>query len=131
MSPSETSTIELIKQRSTRAYRRLDGIFTDKEAWGLFKIAAFVETIGWTLLLIGIAADELSWPYHTAILAIFGSIHGLLFIFYIFIVFFGHRSLHWGVWKFLIAEFVSIVPYGALVFEQWIARSRHKAKTHD
>ncbi len=113
-----------IKHKTAHAYHKLDGIFTDREAWGLFKIAAFVETIGWTLLIIGIVFDEFRWPHHSAILAVSGSIHGMLYIFYVFIVFFGHRSMSWGIWRFIVAELVSIVPYGALVFEQWVAYKR-------
>ena len=112
------------KRQSAKAYKTLDGIFTDKEAWALFRGAAFVETIGWTMLIIGILFSHFKWPWHDAILAVFGSIHGMLFIYYIFIVFFGHRSLGWGVWRFLVAELVSVLPYGALVFEQWVAYER-------
>jgi len=109
-----------------RAYSGLDAIFTDKEAWLLFRIAAFVETFGWTCLLIGITAVVLKWPYASTYIALGGSIHGILYLFYLFIVIFAHRSMHWSVWRFIFAEFISVIPYGALVFERWVAIRRKK-----
>ncbi|MDB5180212.1 MAG: hypothetical protein JWN12_844 [Candidatus Saccharibacteria bacterium] len=117
-----------IKQIATRAYDALDNIFTDKEAWGLFKLAAFVETFGWTCLIIGIIAVTMQWPHNSAYIAIAGSIHGILYLFYLFIVIFAHRALKWSVWRFIFAELISVVPYGALVFELWVAHRRKNGK---
>jgi len=111
-----------------KAYKALDGIFTDKEAWTLFRIAAFVETFGWTLLIFAIIATKLGWPYADTYIAIGGSTHGILYLFYVFIVIFAHRSMKWSVWRFIFAELISVVPYGALVFEFWVARRRRKGK---
>jgi integral membrane protein len=117
-----------MKSIAKRAYDALDNIFTDKEAWLLFRIAAFAETFGWTCLLVGIAAIELKWPNAKAYIAVGGSIHGILYLFYLFIVIFGHRALKWSVWRFVFAELISVVPYGALVFELWVARRRKQNK---
>jgi integral membrane protein len=125
---NNTEIIQSIRKKLSKIYAGLDGIFTDKEAWGLFKIAAFLETFGWTLLIIGIVSDEFSLPGKTFLLPIGGSIHGVLYIFYVFIVLFGHRSMKWSVWRFIFAEFISVVPYGALVFEQVIAKQRADMK---
>jgi len=116
------------RQIATKAYDALDGIFTEREAWGLFRAAAFLETFGWTCLIVGIMALELKWPNSNAYLAIAGSIHGILYIFYLFIVIFGHRALKWSVWRFIFAELISVVPYGALVFEMWVAHRRKYGK---
>lgn len=117
-----------IKRSLSRAYTALDGIFTDKEAWMLFKLAAFVETFGWTCLIIGIISVELKWPFNDTYIAIAGSIHGILYLFYLFIVIFTHRSLRWSVWRFIFAELISVVPYGALVFEAWVSQRRKHGK---
>jgi integral membrane protein len=117
-----------MKTLAKRAYAALDGIFTEKEAWLLFRLAAFVETFGWTCLLIGIAAVEWKWPNAKVYIALGGSIHGILYLFYLFIVIFAHRSLKWGVWRFIFAELISVVPYGALVFELWVAHRRRSGK---
>ena len=117
-----------IKATAHKAYAALDGIFTDKEAWGLFRLAAFAETFGWTCLLFAITANVLDWPFADTYIAIGGSIHGILFLFYLFIVVFAHRSLKWGIWRFLFAMAISNVPYGALVFELWVSQRRKKGK---
>lgn len=117
-----------ITRTAKRAYDALDNIFTDKEAWGLFKIAAFVETFGWTCLIIGIIAVVMQWPQSEAYIAIAGSIHGILYLFYLFIVIFAHRSMQWSVWRFIFAELISVVPFAALVFELWVAHRRKNGK---
>ena len=117
-----------IRHTAKRAYDALDGIFTDREAWGLFRIAAIVETIGWTCLLIGIAAVKFDWPRSDAYIAVGGSIHGIFYLFYVFIVIFGHRALGWSVGRFIFAQLISVVPYGALVFERWVAIRRQHGK---
>lgn len=113
---------------TTRAYNALDGIFTDKEAWLLFRIATFLETLGWTCLLIGISSVVWKWPSSNVYIALAGSIHGILYLFYLFIVIFAHRSLKWSVWRFIFAELISVVPYGALMFELWVAHRRKSGK---
>jgi integral membrane protein len=111
-----------------RAYKSLDGIFSDKEAWTLFRVAAFVETFGWTCLIFAIVAVKLNWPYADTYLALGGSIHGIFYLFYLFIVIFSHRSMKWSVWRFAFAELISVVPYGALLFEFWVAHRRKHGK---
>lgn len=120
--------MELVKTMVRRTYRELDGIFTDGEAWFLFKIAAILETIGWTLLIVGILFSVNHWPDNDWILPVAGSIHGIFYLGYTFIVFFTHRSLRWSVWRFLFAEGISVVPYGALALEWWVARRRQQGK---
>ena len=117
------------KKRVTKSYSALDGIFSDKEAWLLFRIAALIETIGWILLVTGIIFSVKKLPQHETVLALGGSIHGIFYIFYIFIIIFAHRSLKWGVWRFIVSGAVSTFPFGALIFEQWEARRRriHRA----
>jgi integral membrane protein len=117
-----------VRQTAHRAYTALENIFSDKEAWTLFRLAAFVETFGWTCLIIGITAVVLKWPQNDVYIAIAGSIHGILYLFYLFIVIFTHRSLKWSVWRFIFAELISVVPYGALLFELWLSHRRKRGK---
>ena len=117
-----------IKVLAKRAYKGLDGIFSDKEAWALFRIAAFAETFGWTCLIFAIVATKLEWPFADTYIALGGSIHGIFYLFYVFIVIFAHRSMKWSIWRFIFAELISNVPYGALVFELWVARRRKHGK---
>lgn len=112
-----------------RIYSQLDNVFTDREAWFLFRWAAFLETFGWTFLLVGIVFQVTKWPGDTWLLPVGGSLHGLFVIAYMFIAFFAHRSFRpkWSIVKMLFAELISIIPYGALAFELYIA---HERKTH-
>lgn len=114
--------MELVKTKITLAYAQLDGIFTKKEAWALYKFAAYAETVTWVMLLFGIFSKVNQWPLYEWSLAIGGYAHGLVFIFYVFIVFFTHRSMKWSVWHMLWAEALCNVPFGALAFEQYIVR---------
>lgn len=120
--------MEALKRTTKKAYASLDGIFTDKEAWGLFRIAAFAETFGWTCLIFGIVTTRMDIIYADNYLAAGGSIHGVLFIFYVFIIIFAHRSMKWSFWRFIVAFGVSNVPLGALVFELWVAHRRKHGK---
>lgn len=113
-----------IRKQLSRAYEALDNIFTDKEAWMLFRLAAFSETIGWMLLITGILFSHYEWAWHETVLAIGGSIHGIIFVFYTFIIIFAHRSLGWGVWRFIVSGIVSNFPFGALIFEMWESHRR-------
>lgn len=107
-------------------YKELDTVFTDREAWFLFRWAAWLETLGWTLLIIGIVFQVNKWAGNEWILAVGGSLHGLFVIAYMFIAFFAHRSFarKWSFRKMLLAEAISVIPYGALAFELFEARSR-------
>jgi integral membrane protein len=118
--------LQTFKKRVATSYNALDNIFSDKEAWLLFRIAAILETIGWILLVTGIIFTIKQLPQHETVLALSGSIHGIFYIFYIFIIIFAHRSLKWGVWRFLISGAVSTFPFGALLFEKWEARRRKR-----
>ncbi|RYX78867.1 DUF3817 domain-containing protein [bacterium] len=106
------------------AYDQIDNIFMPREAWGLFKIAAYAETIGWSLLITGIVFKKFTWPLHDWILPLAGSFHGLVFIFYVLIVLFAHRSMNWRFRHFVIAEVLGNIPFGALVFERYIVKKR-------
>lgn len=111
-----------------KAYAGLDNIFTDKEAWMLFRLAAFVETFGWTCLIFGIISVILKWPFNDSYIAVAGSIHGIMYLFYLFIVIFTHRSLSWSIWRFIFAELISVVPYGAWGLEIWVSHRRKNGK---
>ena len=113
---------------AVKLYHELRGVFTDDEAWFLFRWSAWLETFGWTCLIVGIVFQVAKWPGNSWLLAVGGSLHGLFVIAYMLIVFFAHRSFSrpWSVAKMLIAEAISVIPYGALAFELYEARQRKK-----
>lgn len=107
-------------------YRQRESTFSDREAWALFRWAAIAETITWTLLIIGIIFKHFQWPLYDYVLPIAGSLHGIFVICYMMLIVAVFRSMRWSVVKMLIAEAVSVVPYLALVFEQYEAQRRRE-----
>jgi integral membrane protein len=98
--------------------------FTDSEAWNLFRLAAFGEAFGWTLLICSIVFKHYVTPGNNIPIDIAGQIHGTIFLIYIAAVMVLHPSLRWSPKRTLIAGLLSVPPYGTLVFEQWEARRR-------
>ncbi len=91
--------------------------FTDDEAWLLFKIAAFGEAIGWSLLIVGVYCKSLSVAWHDIPVAIAGRIHGTLFLVYIVAVLVLSPSLRWSLPRILLAGLCSVPPYSSLMYE--------------
>lgn len=90
----------------------------------LFRIAAFSEAIGWTLLIIGIACKQLPVGWNLIPVGIAGVIHGMLFLIYIVAVLILAPSLDWSWAKTIIAGLCSMPPYGSLIFEKYVAQNR-------
>ena len=101
-------------------------IFTDQEAWVLFKFSAIAEAFGWTLLIYGIAAEKFHLLGSSFALPVGGSIHGMLFIAYLLIVISAYSSLGWPRWKGLAAVTMSVIPLGTWAFEMREAHNRRK-----
>lgn len=100
--------------------------FTDKEAWGLFRIFAICETIGWTSLILAIIYRKFDLPHYETAIWFGGRVHGLFFMLYFIFVLATARSMQWGFWKVVIALLAGIPPYTAIIFEQAIAYTRKK-----
>jgi integral membrane protein len=98
--------------------------FTEPEAWGLFRLAALSEAVGWTILIIGIAVQKYSLPLHQYTVPIAGRIHGTIFLVYFAVLIATYSSLRWPRKKFVLAVLAGIPPYGTFVFEQWAAATR-------
>jgi integral membrane protein len=100
--------------------------FSDREAWTLFKVAALLEAIGWSLLIFGIIFRDHIMPSNGALVAVGGRVHGIFFALYIAAVLAFAPSLRWGPLKALIGLACSVPPYGSLLFEMWTAHSRQR-----
>lgn len=103
--------------------------FTESEAWGLFRLAAFAEAIGWTLLILGVLFRNnvvVSWNEVPVQMA--GRIHGALYLIYIVAVLVLSPSLKWSWFRIFVAGACSVPPYGSLIYEQWSAA--HRKITH-
>ena len=58
-------------------------IFSDKEAWGIYRLSAFGEAFGWTLLIGSLGAQKYLMHGNKILVSFAGQIHGLLFFAYI------------------------------------------------
>jgi integral membrane protein len=105
--------------------------FREDEAWLLFKIAAFAEAFGWTMLIIGILSQRLLFHSNIPVL-ITGQLHGTIFLAYVVAALGLYPSLGWPRRRAVVAALASVPPYGSLLFEQWAAHQRQlcKIKTH-
>lgn len=101
--------------------------FTEEEAWLLFRLGAYAEALGWTLLIGGIAIERYITPGNNTAVMIAGQIHGMLFFGYLAAALGLYPSLGWSRWKGIVALIASVPPYGTLVFELWMAHTRHNA----
>jgi integral membrane protein len=113
-------------QKALQAYKNFRP-FTDAEAWMLFRLAAFGEAIGWTLLIIGIIIDETTVSWHAIPVKITGQLHGMLFLTYMAAALVLSPSLGWSWFRAIIATIASVPPYGSLVFEMWSSHERKRS----
>jgi integral membrane protein len=98
--------------------------FTDQEAWMLFRLAAFGEALGWSLLIIGILIDQTSVSWHEIPVKITGQLHGIFFLVYLAAALVLSPSLGWSWLRAIFAGIASVPPYGSLLFEMWSAHNR-------
>jgi integral membrane protein len=99
-------------------------LFSDREAWNLFRLAAFSEALGWTLLIAGIVIKHFWTVGNDTPVRIAGEVHGTIFLFYLATVVVAAGSMGWSYGKTFVAGLASVPPYGTLVLEQILARSR-------
>ena len=99
-------------------------IFSDKEAWGIYRLSAFGEAFGWTLLIGSLGAQKYLMHGNKILVSFAGQIHGLLFFAYIAAVLATYASLGWSFKKGFLIGLMSVPPYGTLVAEMWLSRVR-------
>lgn len=99
--------------------------FTEAEAWMLFRLAAWAEAVGWTLLISGMTISDYLTPGNRTAVIIAGQLHGTLFFIYLAACTVLYPSLGWRRHKALIALAFSVPPYGSLAFELWAGHKRH------
>jgi integral membrane protein len=98
--------------------------FTELEAWAIFRLAAFAEAAGWTLLISGILISKYLMPGNNIAVQLAGHTHGIFFLTYIVAVIGLYPSQSWSRRRTIIAGLASVPPYGSLIFEQWAAHQR-------
>jgi integral membrane protein len=100
-------------------------VFTDAEAWTLFRLAAFAEAFGWSLLISGILYERF-FGSHTPVL-IAGQIHGILFLAYATAAVGLYPNLAWSRRQAVVALLASVPPFGSLAIELWAGHQRQRA----
>lgn len=98
--------------------------FTDKEGWAIYRLAAFGETVGWSMLIGAIIYRSFDLPGYEIAIGLAGRFHGILFVLYFIGVLITARSMGWGLLKITGALLAGIPPYTALVYEQLMAYLR-------
>ncbi|MEO6761740.1 MAG: DUF3817 domain-containing protein [Candidatus Saccharimonadales bacterium] len=91
----------------------------------LFRLAAYGEAVGWTLLIAGIIAERYIVPGNHVPVLFVGQIHGTLFFGYMLASMGLYPTLRWPRWQAIVALMASVPPYGSLIFEQWASRRRN------
>lgn len=100
--------------------------FTDKEAWWIFRLGAFMEVTGWSLLIGAIIYRSFDLPFDDAFVSVAGRIHGIFFVAYFAAVLATFRSMGWGLWRLGLALAAGVPPFTSLLFEQIMAYHRKK-----
>ena len=95
--------------------------FTEAEAWTLFKLAAYGEALGWTILITGMALGHFLHSGLPVLIA--GQFHGVLFLIYFAAAALLSPSLSWPPKRILTAIISGVPPYGSLIFELWQAHN--------
>jgi integral membrane protein len=98
--------------------------FSEAEAWGLFRIVALAEAVGWSLLTSAIILQHFYVPARPYAVPIAGQLHGTIFLIYYAVSVVLYGSLGWSRSKMLFALASGVPPFGTLVFEQYASFSR-------
>ena len=114
-----------MKRRIVDFYHKMHW-FSDADAWMLFRLAAFTEAIGWTLLISSIISRRLGMPGADIFVSIAGTLHGVFFLCFIAILLATARSMEWGIWRILSGLAAGNIPYASVAFERAMAWHRRK-----
>jgi len=101
-------------------------LFTDKEAWGVFRFWSIMEAVTWTMLISAIIYRRLGLPEAASVVSFAGHLHGIAFMFYFFFVLLLARSMEWRLLRVGSAIVAGMPPYGTLVFEKAMGYYRKK-----
>lgn len=88
----------------------------------LFAVAAIIEGITWTGLLLGMWLKYGADGGHVGVW-LFGRLHGAAFLFYVAVTLFAGARLRWPAWALLLALLAAVPPLVTIPLEMWFRRS--------
>lgn len=100
--------------------------FSDADAWMLFRLAAIVEAVGWTLLISAIVSRRLGMPGADIAVSMAGTVHGVFFLVFFVILLVTARSMEWGPWRLGSGLIAGNIPYASIAFERLMTWHRRK-----
>ena len=87
----------------------------------LFSIIALLEGLTWAGLLFGMFLKYTTKTTELGV-AIFGPLHGIVFISYVVITFIAAVRLRWPMWATLLAVLAAVPPLVTIPMEMWFKR---------
>lgn len=100
--------------------------FTDREAWGVYRFAAFVEAGFWLYFILSLIYGALELPLGEEVVRYGRSLFGTAFAVYTIFILVAARSMEWGIGRILVAIFAGLPPFGSIVFERVVGAQRTK-----
>ena len=99
-----------------------DAAPSTRSGWGrIFAGVALLEAFTWAGLLVGMFLKYVT-ETTTAVVAVFGALHGGAFIVYSVVALLTWWRLRWSAPVGIVALIAGIPPLGTLAFELWAAR---------
>lgn len=87
----------------------------------VFSIVALLEGLTWAGLLVGMFLKYTTKTTELGV-AIFGPLHGIVFISYVAMTLIAAMRLRWPLWATLIALLAAVPPLVTLPMEMWFTR---------
>ena len=93
-----------------------------RAGWGrIFAVVALVEAFTWAGLLVGMFLKYVT-ETTTAVVSVFGALHGAAFVAYSLVALITWWRLRWSAPVGIVALVAGVPPLGTLAFEVWVAR---------
>jgi integral membrane protein len=87
----------------------------------LFRAVALAEACSWVLLLGGMFVERVLHEGHRGV-AIFGPVHGGVFMLYLVVTAVAWRVLRWDLKTVFLALVASVPPLATIWFDRWATR---------
>lgn len=100
--------------------------FTDREAWGVYRFAAYVEAGFWLYFILSLMYGAFGWPLGEEVVRYGRSLLGTAYGVYVIFVLVAARSMEWGAGRIVAAVLAGTPPFGSVLFERFVGAQRKK-----